>query len=134
MGGSERKRSQHGWLLLLEETAEGVKDASGFQRLLEEALDVLLERAEGNGATVLLRHRSGALVPVAVRRPPTSEREVTVNEGIIETALRRNMAMAVTELRDATPVTDDTCPEIDLAQTEVLCAHRRRGSVGACST
>ncbi len=122
LGGSERKRSQHGWLLLLEETAEEVKDAAGFQRLLEEALDVLLERAEGHGATVLLRHRSGALVPVAVRQPESSQREVTVNEGIVETALRRNMAMAVKELRDALPITDDTRPEIDLAQTEVLCA------------
>lgn len=88
------------WLLTLYQIAERLSTARTLQEFLDEATDRLMERARANTAVVLLRYPSGTLVPASVRhRGPLVEGEVPVSDAIVDAALEKGAALAVSNAR-----------------------------------
>ena len=88
------------WLLTLYQIAERLSTARTLQEFLDEATDRLMERARASTAVVLLRYPSGTLVPASVRhRGPLVEGEVPVSDAIVDAALEKGAALAVSNAR-----------------------------------
>jgi class 3 adenylate cyclase len=88
-------------LALLYKVAEALATCGNLQAFLEEMLDKVMERVDAVTAVVLLRHTSGVLVPAAVRHMRALHKgEVPVSDAVIEAALSRGSALAVSDVRD----------------------------------
>lgn len=88
-------------LVAMYKVAERLATAPSLQVFLDDAADVLIRRVAATTCVVLLRHRTGVLVPSAVRHSrPLGRGEVPVSEAIVETALRQGQAIAVADVRD----------------------------------
>jgi adenylate cyclase len=88
------------WLLTLYQIAERLSTARTLQAFLDEATDRVMERARATTAVVLLRYPSGTLVPASVRhRGPLDDGEVPVSDAIVDAALEKGAALAVSNAR-----------------------------------
>jgi adenylate cyclase len=115
------------WLLTLYQIAERLSTARTLQEFLDEATDRLMERARASTAVVLLRYPSGTLVPASVRhRGPLVQGEVPVSDAIVDAALEKGAAVAVSNARaDARFAKRDSV--ILYAADQVLCIPIRSG-------
>ena len=88
-------------LAVLYRTAEKLSTARTQQEFLDFIADLLMERANGTTAVVLLKQPGGTFVPAAVRhRGQLAKGEVPVSDAIIEEALKKRSALAVANVRD----------------------------------
>ncbi len=89
------------WLALLYRVAECLARADGLQAFLDETTDLVMQRVGATTGVVLLRHRTGVLVPSAVRHSKKLMRgEVPVSDAVIDTALEQGQAIAVADVQD----------------------------------
>lgn len=83
-------------LWVLYRVAEKLSTAPTLEAFLQETIDLLMERASGTTAVVLLHDSVGALVPAAVRhRGALHQGEVPVSDGVIDEAMKKGAALAV---------------------------------------
>jgi len=87
-------------MAMLFKAAEKLATARTLPEFLNEAVDRLLELAQGTAAVVLVRHANGTLVPASVRRRGDGTGEVPVSDTIIEEALRKKSALWVADVKD----------------------------------
>jgi class 3 adenylate cyclase len=88
-------------LVLLYRVADSLARAKALQTYLDETTDLVMRRVGATTGVVLLRHRSGVLVPAAVRHSKKLQRgEVPVSDAIIDAALGAGQALAVSDVRD----------------------------------
>jgi adenylate cyclase len=88
-------------LAVLYKTAEKLSTAQSLKDFLEETTDRLMERVNATTAVVLLKNPSGAYVPASVRhRGNLAQGEVPVSDAIIEEALAKKAALAVSDVKD----------------------------------
>jgi adenylate cyclase len=88
-------------LALLYQVAETLARAVRLQDFLDRTCDLVMQRASATTGVVLLRHRSGVLVPAAVRHArKLGPGEVPVSDAVIDAALAQGKAMAVSDVLD----------------------------------
>lgn len=88
-------------LVLLYRIAEALARARSLQAFLDETCDLVMKRVAATTGVVLLRHRTGVMVPSAVRHSKKLQRgEVPVSDAIIDSALAQGRAIAVADVRD----------------------------------
>jgi class 3 adenylate cyclase len=97
----ERSRVAYESLLLLYRVSEALARAKDLKGFLEETADLVMKRVGATTGVVLLRHRTGVMVPSAVRHLKKLQRgEVPVSDAIIDAALAQGQAIAVSDVRD----------------------------------
>jgi class 3 adenylate cyclase len=88
-------------LVLLYRVADALARARTLQPFLDETTDLVMRRVGATTGVVLLRHRSGVMVPAAVRHSKKLQRgEVPVSDAILDAALGTGQALAVSDVRD----------------------------------
>ncbi len=88
-------------LVLLYRVADSLARAKTLQTFLDETTDLVMRRVGATTGVVLLRHRTGVMVPAAVRHSKKLLRgEVPVSDAIIDVALAQGQAIAVADVRD----------------------------------
>jgi class 3 adenylate cyclase len=99
-GAEPAPQVPYDWLLTLYQIAERLSTARTLQAFLDEATDQVMERARATTAVVLLRYPAGTLVPASVRhRGPLLDGEVPVSDAIVDAALEKGAALAVSNAR-----------------------------------
>ena len=89
------------WLALLYRVAESLARADGLQTFLDETTDLVMQRVGATTGVVLLKHRTGVMVPSAVRHSKKLMRgEVPVSDAVIDAALSQGQAIAVADVQD----------------------------------
>ncbi len=88
-------------LVLLYRVADSLARARALQPFLDETTDLVMRRVGATTGVVLLRHRSGVMVPAAVRHSKKLQRgEVPVSDAVLDAALGSGQALAVADVRD----------------------------------
>jgi adenylate cyclase len=88
---------EHRSLVLLLEMAEAVSSAAELQAFLDEMMRWARQQLALWSATVLLRHRSGVLVPVSTQGEQ-QEAQVSISDGIVAAATLERRTVAVSFL------------------------------------
>jgi adenylate cyclase len=98
---AEQTRLAFASLLLLYRVAEALSRAKDLKGFLEQTADLVMKRVGATTSVVLLRHRTGVMVPAAVRHAKQLHRgEVPVSDAIIDASLAQGQAIAVADVRD----------------------------------
>lgn len=88
-------------LLLLYKVAELLASSEEVQGYLDETIDRLMVHAGATTAVLLLRQQGAELAPAAVRhRGQLAQGEVPVSDAVVEAALAKGAALAVSNARD----------------------------------
>jgi len=119
VGGLEDElfRPAFGTLILHLDQVGQVASAEQAQRLLEEALDWMLKKVDGDDGVLFLRHRDGLMVPVVVRARAEAQRPVPVSTDVLTATLKAGKALAFSSIREDTRTGEAGSP-----QQQVLCA------------
>ncbi len=88
-------------LALLFKVAERLATAPTLQAFLDATTDDVMKQVGASTGVVLVRHASGVMVPAAVRHARKLQHgEVPVSDGIVDAALAKGQALAVSDVRD----------------------------------
>lgn len=113
----EDVRPAFGTLILHLDQVGQVTSAEQAQRLLEEALDWMLQKVDGACGAIFLRHRDGLMVPVVARVRSGTPGLVPVSTEVLTATLKARKALAFSGIREDTRSSTGSSPS-----QQVLCA------------
>lgn len=107
--GSAQEHNPYKSLIVHSEAAEGVSTPESLQVLLDDLVDWLMEKTAAQGGVVLLKHRTGKLVPVSVRQRGVQVRgELPVSDDVLGAVTTKALAMAVGDVQDERATSEKT--------------------------